>query len=142
MERSVAQSLARLLEARQDEILAPLLAERDPGTREKLRIMAQSLIQEQVALLGCGPATSDETVVALGRMTRNLQTAVLFNERISFLREFQFEALRGLDHGAGDDLSLYRLNNDVFSRAFYTLHQRVAVLRSRSWRRGTGASAS
>ena len=59
MERSVAQSLARLLEARQDEILAPLLAERDPGTREKLRIMAQSLIQEQVALLGCGPATSD-----------------------------------------------------------------------------------
>ena len=126
MERSVAQSLARLLEARQDEILAPLLAERDPGTREKLRIMAQSLIQEQVALLGCGPATSDETVVALGRMTRNLQTAVLFNERISFLREFQFEALRGLDHGAGDDLSLYRLNNDVFSRAFYTLHQRVA----------------
>lgn len=126
MEPSVAKTLAGLLKARENEILAPLLAERDPGTREKLRIMAQSLIQEQVALLGCGPATDDETVAALGRMTRNLETAVLFNERISFLRESQFEALRGLGHGAGDDLAFYRTNNDVFSRAFYLLHQRVA----------------
>ena len=126
MEQSVAKTLAGLLRAREDEILAPLLAEKDPGTREKLRIMSKSLIQEQVALLGGGPPTDDETVVALGRMTRNLQTAVLFNERISFLRESQFEVLRGLDHGAGDDLAFYRINNDVFSRAFYLLHQRVA----------------